>query len=228
MQIKSVNLLLVWLWLISGWVSANDMEDNFAAPTAESTETTVQAATTALTNIANDKIPSQLLKASKAILVADVKKGGLGFAIGGGSGILLSRQNGQWSNPSLVTLSSLSWGLQAGVEAKKIALVFTKGDVVEQIVNGQMKFGAGLDLAVGPLSKEVGTDTVFDKDVYSYADGVGLFAGVSLEGSAVKVDEKGNTALYGEGVKAADILDGKISALSTAVRTLMKWLQENT
>jgi lipid-binding SYLF domain-containing protein len=46
--------------------------------------------------------------------------------------------------------------------------------------------------------------------VYSYSKTKGLFAGISIEGSAIIERKDANTEFYGEKVSAKEILGGKI------------------
>jgi lipid-binding SYLF domain-containing protein len=188
--------------------------------------------TTGLQAIINEKIPTALMQQAKAVAVLDVTKFGFVIAIGSGKGLLVKRcpkcNSLNWSNPALITRSSASIGWQAGVEAKTVVLVFTDCEIVDKLMTGNLELGAGVDLSVGPLATEVGTDTVFDKKVYTYSDGVGLFAGVSLKGSSLALDPLPNKGLYGQEI-TLDELCGTVTPCGTAgaaVRNLKNLLKK--
>ena len=109
-----------------------------------------------------------------------------------------------------------------------LVLVFTQREAAEKVLQGNLKLGAGLNLAVGPLATEVGTNTVFDKEVYTYSDGVGLFAGLSLEGSSLTIDPLPNEGLYGKKVNVAEIFSGKVTTTAVAVKNLQQMLHEKS
>ncbi len=212
--------LLVLLWLLTGCSTITSSD--------ETVDDKVNGLTTVLQTVMNDKIPAALLKESQAVAVASVNKGGLVVALEVGKGFMSVREGQQWSNPIFIELASASFGFQAGLETKKIVLVFTNREAADNLLAGQLKLGVGLDLSVGPLATEVSTNTVFDKDVYSYSDGLGLFAGVSLKGASLAPDEYTNEQLYGEVVSADDILTGKAVTNSFAVKELRALLRDRT
>lgn len=228
---KYITLLFsVWCFINQPTYAKSETENLFVSdpPSLEEVNEQIATLTTALETIIKDKIPAALMKQAKAIVVANAKKGGFVIAIQAGKGFMVVRNDQQWSNPALVTVSAASLGFQAGVEAKMVVLVFTKREAAEKVLQGSLKFGAGLNLAVGPLATDVSTDTVFDKEVYSYSDGLGLFAGLSLEGSSLTFDPLPNEGLYGKKVTAAEIFSGKATTNAVAAKNLTKMLQEKS
>jgi lipid-binding SYLF domain-containing protein len=72
--------------------------------------------------------------------------------------------------------------------------------------------GADAAVAAGPVGRQVGgaTDAALKAEIYSYSRSRGLFAGVSLEGSVLQIDDEANAAFYGrEGIRAREIFAGK-------------------
>jgi lipid-binding SYLF domain-containing protein len=235
-----ISILAAIWWFASGISVVSAVEDDrFVNDPRDIGEINQQIskATISLQKIAG-KIPQQLLQQSKGIVIAEVKNGGFILVFQAGQGVLFLR-NGQWSNPALITVSSASFGFQAGVVAKKIVLVFTKRETAEAIVTGQLKLGVELDAAVGPLNADKSTHAIFDKEIYSYAEGIGLFAGISLKGSTLAIDVPGNQGLYGPKYQtevnaktktggAYDILLGKLPTDSATVRQLKELLERIT
>jgi SH3 domain-containing YSC84-like protein 1 len=228
-MIKYLGIFIAVVGLMSSGVRADDPNDNFVQdpPTADELNEQLSTLTKALQSVVTNKIPAALLQNAKAVAVADVKKGGFLVALEGGQGMLMVRNGMQWSNPACIKLSSASFGWQAGIEAKKVVLVFTNRDAIGDL-QGAMKFGAGLDLSVGPLAADVGTNTVFDKDVYTYSEGMGLFAGISLEGSSMGFAPLCNEGLYGKKVTSPEVLSNKTTperGVSAAVANLKNVLK---
>ena len=212
--------LFVVLWLITGCSTMTTTDD--------SASNKVSDLTTILQTVIDAKIPPTLLQSSQAIVVAELKKAGMVVAFEVGKGLMTVRDGQQWSNPVMIELASASFGFQAGVEAKKIVLVFTNRDAANDLLDGQLKLGVGLDLSVGPLAAEVSTNTVFDKDVYSYSDGLGLFAGMSLEGASLAPDNAANEQLYKTGVNVDEILTGQAITNVVTVKELKALLRDRT
>lgn len=228
---KYITLLFsVWCFLSPSVYAKSDTENLFVneAPSLEEVNEQISTLTTALETVIKDKIPAALMKQAKAVVVANAKKGGFVIAIQAGKGFMMVRNDKHWSNPALITVSAASVGFQAGVEAKTVVLVFTQREAAEKVLQGNLKLGAGLNLAVGPLATDVGTNTVFDKEVYTYSDGMGLFAGLSLEGSSLTFDPLPNEGLYGKKVTAAEIFSGKVNTNAVAAKNLTKLLQEKS
>jgi len=208
-MIKYLGMFFAIVCLMSSGVRAGSLDDNFVndPPPVDETNEQLSTLTAALQSVVTNKVPAALLQQAKAIGVAKVKKAGLMLALEGGQGMLMVRNGMQWSNPACIQMSSASFGWQAGVEAKTVVLVFTKREALGNL-EGAMKFGAGLDLSVGPMAADVGTGMVFDKDVYTYSEGMGLFAGLSLEGSSMGFDALCNEGLYGKKVTANEVFSG--------------------
>jgi lipid-binding SYLF domain-containing protein len=59
-------------------------------------------------------------------------------------------------------------------------------------------------------SVEAATDVQLKAEIYSYSRSRGLFAGVSVAGAALQIDDDANADYYGrEGVRPREILKGK-------------------
>jgi len=176
-------------------------------------------------------IPPALLSESYAVaIIPGVIK--LGFIIGGrhGSGVLLVRdKDGKWGNPLFVSLTGGSIGWQVGAQSTDVLLVFKSRKGVEGIKKGKFTLGADAAVAAGPVGRsvEAATDVKLKAEIYSYSRSRGLFAGISLEGAALQIDDDANAAFYGkEAIRADDILSGKVETASADVVKLQKLLTE--
>lgn len=176
-------------------------------------------------------IPPVLLRDAQAVvIVPDVIKGA--FIVGGrhGTGVLLVRQDsGGWSDPVFVSLTGGSIGWQVGGTATDVILVFKHRKGVEGLLKGKFTLGADAAVAAGPVgrSAEASTDIMLKSEILSYSRSRGLFAGVSLEGAALLVDEDATDAYYDKkGLHASDILAGKAGKPTAATRSLKQLLTE--
>lgn len=144
-------------------------------------------------------IPPALLRDAQGIaIIPGILK--VGFVIGGrhGSGIVMMRNDsGRWGNPVFVTFTGGSIGWQIGAESADVILVFKNKQGIRDLINAKFTLGADAAVAAGPVGRhaEAGTDVMLKAEIYSYSRSRGLFAGLSLEGSALQVD-KDDTALY--------------------------------
>lgn len=172
--------------------------------------------------IPEKRIPPALIERASAIaIIPGVIKAG--FIIGGrhGRGVVLVHEEGRWSNPSFVSFTGGSIGWQIGAEATDVVLVFKSKRGVEDMMRGKFTLGADASVAAGPVGRqaEAATDAQLKAEIYSYSRSKGLFAGVSLEGSVLSIDEAANAAFYGrEDVTAREIFEGKTDTPDAAGR----------
>lgn len=175
-------------------------------------------------------IPPVLLRDAQAmVIVPDVIKGA--FIVGGrhGTGVLVVRQaNGGWSDPVFVSLTGGSVGWQVGGQSTDVILVFKHRKGVEGLLKGKITLGADASVAAGPVgrSAEAATDIMLKSEILSYSRSRGLFAGVSLEGASLAVDDDATGTYYGSGVRSADVLAGTAGKATPEVKHLKQLLQK--
>jgi lipid-binding SYLF domain-containing protein len=177
--------------------------------------------------LAIESIPPAMLTAAEGVAIfPNMIKGGFIFGVNYGRGVLLFRRPDRtWSAPVMVTMGGGSVGLQAGVQAADIVLVFATPRSLQGMLNGQkVTLGADASIAAGPVGRtaNAGTDARLGAEIYSYARSRGLFLGVSLGGSDLSVDNNANAQLYGRfGVTTADVFNGNGIALRPEVQQLI-------
>ncbi len=152
--------------------------------------------------IPESAIPDKLLDEAKAIvIVPDTVKAGLILGGRRGRGLLAVRTpDGDWSNPSFVTLTGGSIGFQVGVQSADVVLVFRSERGLDSIVNGKFTLGADAGVAAGPMGRNASasTDGQMKAEIWSWSRARGLFAGVALDGAVLSIDDKANEAVYGQ------------------------------
>ncbi len=154
----------------------------------------------AIMSIPESSIPPSLLDNAYGIaVIPNVIKAG--FFLGGryGKGVLcVHREGGGWGNPLFISFMGGSFGFQFGAQATDVILVFKSNRSVEAITGGKFTLGADASVAAGPVGRhaEASTDIQLKSEIYSYSRSRGLFAGVALEGAALQVDYKANSAFY--------------------------------
>ncbi|HEV8443107.1 MAG TPA: lipid-binding SYLF domain-containing protein [Steroidobacteraceae bacterium] len=167
-------------------------------------------------------IPERLMSRAYGVaVIPNVVK--VAAVVGGrrGSGAMVVRDaNGKFTDPIMVTLTGGNIGWQIGVQSTDIVLVFTTAKGIEGITDGKLTLGGDASVAAGPVGRaaSAATDQTFSAEVYSYSRNRGLFAGVSLDGSVLNIDNKSNKSLYGKSAPAADIIARKVSTDAEAAR----------
>lgn len=195
----------------------------------------VEDAIEALRNISEipeRSVPPSLLRNAHGIaIVPEVIK--VGFVVGGrhGRGVLLVRsESGTWSNPSFVTLTGGSLGFQAGAQSTDVVLVFKSRKSVEGIVRGKFTIGVDAAAAAGPVgrSAEAKTDAQLRAEIYAYSRSRGLFAGVSVDGSALQIDHEWNQRFYGRSdLTASRLFQGERIGAPAPARALREALAQS-
>jgi SH3 domain-containing YSC84-like protein 1 len=145
-------------------------------------------------------IPKWLLAdAQGVVIVPSLMKGGLIIGARYGKGVLVIRnEEGGWHLPVFVTLTGGNVGLQAGLQTTDVILILKTKKSVDAALNGKLTLGVDAGIAAGPLGRETGaaTDPRFQSEIYSYSRSRGLFAGVSIDGSALQINQTSNAAYY--------------------------------
>lgn len=180
------------------------------------------AVLTEIMNIPESSIPEGLMARAHGIaVIPHVVKGALGLGGQWGKGLMSQRrENGIWSTPSYIEIGGGSVGFQIGVQASDIVLVFTDEDGITGLLRGKVKLSGDASAAAGPVGRkaEVGTDILLRSGIFAYSRSKGLFAGVSLDGSVISIDDDANHKVYGKGVTGEHVLlDNSVEANSTVI-----------
>ena len=189
----------------------------------------IQAANKVLVEFSNmkEKIPQKLFNVTEGIIIVP-KLLNAGFVIAGkrGKGIaMVKNADGSWSDPVFVTITGGSIGFQVGVQSIDLVLIFKNRETLQKIGTGSFTLGGDASVTAGPVGRNssASTDYKMDAEIYSYSKSKGLFAGISISGSALDIDEKSNDTFYGEDVDAQTIFAANKNtspATATIKRTL--------
>jgi lipid-binding SYLF domain-containing protein len=159
----------------------------------------VDAATITADRLRRDRpAMNALLAQSQGVMIfPSLIKGGLIWGGQGGSGVLLARDiTGGWSAPAFYTLGGISWGLQIGVQDSEVMLVVMTSKGMDAVTKRGVKLGADASVAAASAGATAQAGTTNLYDIYTYADTVGVFAGLSLEGAWVETRDDLNQAYY--------------------------------
>jgi lipid-binding SYLF domain-containing protein len=155
-----------------------------------------------ITAIPEKTIPEFLMQDAQAVaIIPRVVK--VGFVVGGeyGRGVLVLRdKDGRWGYPIFITLSGGSIGWQIGAQSSDIILVFKTSESVEGILQGKFTIGVDAAAAAGPVGRRAraSTDMELRAEIFSYSRSKGFFAGLSLDGAILQIEESSNAAFYGK------------------------------
>ncbi len=206
---KRIQTILTVLFFALASAAALSAQDREIAKVEEAI-----AAFNEITAITDKTIPDFLLLDAQGIaIIPGVLK--VGFVLGGQHGkglLLLPDEKGGWSNPVFITLSGGSVGWQIGAQSTDIVLVFKTKKSVEGVLRGKFTLGVDVAAAAGPVGRRANasTDLELKAEIYSYSRSRGFFAGLSLDGAVLQIDDQANAAFYDTAsISPQDILEGK-------------------
>lgn len=141
---------------------------------------------------------------------------------------MVKLSDGTWSNPVFVTITGGSVGLQAGVQSVDLVLIFKHSETLQKIGKGSFTLGGEISATAGPVGRNstASTDYKMEAEVYSYSRSKGLFAGISLSGSAISVDSKSNDAFYGTTTSSGDLFSNSTQNNSQSVVDMKSTLED--
>jgi SH3 domain-containing YSC84-like protein 1 len=162
---------------------------------------TVNSSNNVLQEFVNSKrIPPGILRNSQGIaIIPNVIQAA--FFVGGrrGQGVMMLRnQDGSWSNPVIMTLTSGSLGLQFGAKSSDIILAFQDTKSIRKIYNSDFRLGGSVSGTAGPEGAEAVYPTDSSGNIYTYAKSEGLFGGVALSGVKLSYEDEKTAELYGQ------------------------------
>jgi lipid-binding SYLF domain-containing protein len=189
----------------------------WAETTREATEDRLEHAGAVMREImaAPDKgIPEEVLEHAKCIaVVPHLLKGGFVVGAENGRGVATCRTAHGWSAPAFFAITGGSWGLQIGVEGIYLVMVIQGDKGMERLMNSKFEIGADASAAAGPVGRHASADTDWkmNAEILTYSRARGIFAGVTLNGAAIRRDDDSTEAMYGHEISTRRILMGDVA-----------------
>ncbi|AEO58798.1 hypothetical protein MYCTH_2306401 [Thermothelomyces thermophilus ATCC 42464] len=159
-------------------------------------------------------IPPSILANAKGLAILTVLKAGFLGSGRFGSGLVVARlPDGSWSAPSAIATAGAGFGGQIGFELTDFVFILNDSSAVKTFSQaGSLTLGGNVSIAAGPVGRNAeaaGAASLRSvAGIFSYSKTKGLFAGVSLEGSAIIERKDANARLYGRPVSARELLMG--------------------
>ena len=182
-----------------------------------------------------DDIPQGLLdKADCVVVYPSVLKAA--FVVGGsyGRGAMTCRKGdnfkGSWGASTMMALEGGSFGFQIGGQATDFVLLVMNEGGARGILSGKVKLGGDASVAAGPVGRNASaeTDVTLRSEILSYSRSRGLFAGISLEGSTIRPDNKANKQIYEKELEAKQIVLSDQVRVPAAAEQLVSTLNNKT
>jgi lipid-binding SYLF domain-containing protein len=157
---------------------------------------------------ASSTIPRNLLRQAKGIIILNQYRAGFIFGGQGGNGVLVIRnpQTGRLGVPGYMTAGQVSFGLQAGYTEVNYVFLLMTDEAVTKAYSGRFNIGVDAKAVAGPVGKTAENFDLFRAEVLAYTGSSGLFAGATVKGGWVSVDDKANRAFYNTTYSTPEIL----------------------
>jgi len=182
-----------------------------------------------------DDIPKDLLDRAECIIILpSVKKFAIGVGGSYGRGVMTCRTGehftGPWGAPAMYALEGGNIGFQLGGQATDFVLLVMNPRGATSLMGSKVKLGADAAAAAGPKGRDTtaATDVVMRAEILSYSRSRGLFAGISLEGSTLRADNRANEKLYGRKLSAKEILRQGKAGIPASGRDLASLLNKKS
>ncbi|EIW70595.1 hypothetical protein TREMEDRAFT_14638, partial [Tremella mesenterica DSM 1558] len=160
------------------------------------------------------KIPPSVIANARGLAIFTSMRTGIApFGGAGGAGVVIGKlPDGSWSAPASISPNNLSAGFLLGVDVYDCILVIRTQKALDSFATHKATLGAEIGVAAGPYGAgaavEAGKETA---PVFSYVRSRGMYAGVEVVGQVfVERFEENATMYHWPGVKAGDILAGKV------------------
>jgi SH3 domain-containing YSC84-like protein 1 len=184
----------------------------------------LQNSTTSFSEVMHEPdkgIPRDLFdKARCIVIIPDVLKGA--FIVGGkyGRGFVSCRRGGagRFGTPAAIRIEGGSYGLQIGGSSTDVFMLIMNEGGMKKLLSDKFTIGGEAEAAAGPVGRDASanTDVLLHTEILSWSRSRGLFAGLSLEGSTLRPDNKENEKLYGTQLSNRQILSGEAQTPAAA------------
>jgi lipid-binding SYLF domain-containing protein len=195
-NMKKMLLLVVLLGLTASLFAADD-DDNKSADRVKSASIILEEIQAA----PDTGIPDEVMGSAECVaVVPSMLKAGFVFGARYGRGVASCRTAKGWSDPAFITIEGGSFGLQIGGQAVDLIMLVMNHRGMENLLNSKFKLGADASVAAGPVGRHAAADTDWKMraQILSYSRARGIFAGLELNGSVIKMDRESTREFYGK------------------------------
>src|ERR1041385_4047728 len=170
-------------------------EDNQAAARVKAAATVLEE----IQSAPDTGIPDEVMGSAECVaVVPSMLKAGFVFGVQYGRGVASCRTAKGWSDPAFFAIQGGSFGLQIGGQAVDLVMLIMNRKGMEHLMSSKFKLGADATVAAGPVGRHAAADTDWKMraQVLSYSRPRGIFAGLELNGAAVKMDRESTLEFY--------------------------------
>jgi len=164
-------------------------------------------------------IPEEVLDHAKCIaVVPHMIKGGFVFGAENGRGVASCRTANGWSAPAFFAITGGNWGLQIGIEGIDLVMIIQNDRGMQRLLSSKFELGADASVAAGPVGRHASADTDWklNTEILTYSRAKGAFAGLTIDGAAIRRDDDSMEGFYGRHVSTRNVLHGRVAVPDAA------------
>lgn len=199
---------LVAAMAILGVTQANSAEMETAAEAKALVAKSTKAVEDFRSGPVSAKFRAALARGRAVLIVPKFERAGFVLGGEGGPGVLLKKLKGGagWTYPAFFDVGGPTLGAQIGFETGVLLIVIHHQQTLNEIMNGELAFGAEARAVAGSKGVAYATTTTGGNKVDLFIRSSGGFAGAILKGGDIRPIKKLNAAYYGKPAKPTAIL----------------------
>lgn len=177
------------------------------------------------------RIPDEVLRAARAIVIVNQFKAGFFLGVKDGYGVLLAKHaDGSWGLPGFMNAGEASLGLQFGANAVESVLIITDDSVVQLLYQHKFNIGVDAKAIAGPRVAEAEKVTALLKEapILVYTKKKGLFAGATVRTGWISANNWGNRSFYETTYSLPEVVLGDWVEPQPEVEPLREFITEIT
>jgi SH3 domain-containing YSC84-like protein 1 len=177
------------------------------------------------------RIPAEVLRAARTIVITNQFKAGFIFGVKDGYGVVISkRADGTWGLPAFINAGEASFGLQLGANAVETVLIITDESVQPLLYKNKFNVGVDAKAVAGPRVAEAEkvTKILREAPILVYTKKKGLFAGATVKTGWLSANNRGNRAFYNTRYSMPEIVQGNWVPTQPEVEPLRNFIAQIT
>ena len=125
----------------------------------------------------------------------------------GGSGVVLSHENGKWTGPAFYDFGAISLGPQVGASGGAVAFLLKDKTAVDKFKgDNKVSLNAGAGFTI--VNYSANGQTSWGKgDIIMWSDTSGAYVGATVSATDINFDDEKNAAYYSKNATADAILE---------------------
>ena len=175
------------------------------------------------------RVPAEVLRRARAIIIVNQFKAGFLFGVKDGYGVILVKKpNGHWSLPVIISAGEASLGLQVGANSLESIYVITDETTPRLLFNHHFNVGVDAKAIAGPKEAEAEryNAEILRTPMLVYTKVAGLFVGMTVKAGHLSRNDSANQLLYSTRYTMPELLYSDWVTPAPEVVPLMELVQK--